>query len=230
MQGVVMRKKMTLKRYICHNCGYIGFPLSKSTNCPKCGAPYMVPGETVKRKKPMEEQEIDPIRTKKSHKRYWIALWIMSLVIALAVAIYLFVVLKPSQSIFYTKAKMKLPSEKIDLGKKAKKGGEILTFQKWDYEFDGTYSDTRFLRPEPGVYIIWCDSGNIRTFLDVGESDNVLDRINNHERKDCWFQNCQGIIQHSVVYIADQKERRDLVDRIKSAEQMACGEKGFFTQ
>jgi len=111
-----MGEKITQKRYICHNCRYIGgFPISKSRNCPKCGTPYMIPGDTVKGKKLNEEQEIDPlIVTRKSHKHYWIALWIMSIVIALAIAFYLFVVLKPSQNILFTKAKMKLPSEKID--------------------------------------------------------------------------------------------------------------------
>lgn len=185
----------------------------------------MIPGDTVKGKKLIEKEGIDPIITKKSYKHYWIILWIMSIVIALAIAFYFFVVLKPSQNIFFAKAKMKLPSEKIDLERKLKKGEQILTFQKWDYEFDGAYFDTRFLRPEAGVYVIWCDLGNPWTILDVGQSGNVLDRINNHERKDCWFQNCQGIIKYSVAYIADQEERRDLVNRIKSREQMACGER-----
>jgi len=75
----------------------------------------MIPGDTVKGKKLIGEQGIDPnIVTKKNYKHYWIALWIMSIVIALAIAFYLFVVLKPSQNIFFSKAKIKLPSEKID--------------------------------------------------------------------------------------------------------------------
>lgn len=112
-----MGKKITRQRYICHNCRYVGgFPLSKYRNCPKCGAPYMIPGDTVKGKKLIEEQEIDPfIVTKKSYKHYWIALWIMSVVLALAIAFYFFMVLKPSQNITFTKAIMKLPSKKIDV-------------------------------------------------------------------------------------------------------------------
>ena len=111
-----MGKKITQKRYICHNCRYIGsFPLSKSRNCPKCGTPYMIPGDTIKRKKLNEEQEMDPFIVKrKSHKHYWIALWIMSIVITLALAFYFFVVLKPAQDTSIIKAKMKLPSEKTD--------------------------------------------------------------------------------------------------------------------
>ena len=115
-----MGKKITLKRYICHKCGYVGnFPSSESRDCPKCGAPYMIPGDTVKGKKLIEEQEIGPGEPKKrSYKHYWIALWIMSIVIALALAFYFFTGLRPSQNVFFTKAKMKLPSEKIDLEKK----------------------------------------------------------------------------------------------------------------
>ena len=61
-----MGKKITQKRFICHNCKYIGsFPLSKSRNCPKCGTPYMIPGDTVKGKKLNEEQEMDPFIVKR---------------------------------------------------------------------------------------------------------------------------------------------------------------------
>ena len=115
-----MGKKITLKRYICHNCKYIGsFPSSESRNCPKCGASYMIPGDAVKGKKLIDGEEIDSEKVRKrSRKHYWIALWIMSIVIAFAIAFYLFVVLKPPQNVVYTKAKMKLPSEKTDLEKK----------------------------------------------------------------------------------------------------------------
>lgn len=111
-----MGKKITLKRYICHNCRYVGsFPPSESRDCPKCGAPYMIPGDTVKGKKLIEGQEIYPDKVRKrSYKHYWIALWIMSIAIALALAFYFFAELKPSQNVTFTKAKMKLPSEKLD--------------------------------------------------------------------------------------------------------------------
>lgn len=112
-----MGKKNTQKRYICHDCRYIGsFPISKYRDCPKCGASYMIPGDLVKRKKLKEEPEIDPFAVaRRSHKPYWIALWIMSIVLALEIAFYLFVVHKPSQNISYTKVKMRLSSEGIDL-------------------------------------------------------------------------------------------------------------------
>ncbi len=111
-----MGKKITLKRYICHKCGYVGsFSSSESRDCPKCGAPYMIPGDTVKGKKLIEGQERDPDKLKKrSYKHYWIALWILSVAIALAIAFYFFAGLKPSQNVFFTKAKMKLPSERLD--------------------------------------------------------------------------------------------------------------------
>jgi hypothetical protein len=79
----------------------------------------MIPGDTVKGKKLIEGQEIDSRKVKKrSYKHYWIALWIMSIIIVLAIAFYFFVGLKPSQNVTFTKAKMKLPSEKIDQEKK----------------------------------------------------------------------------------------------------------------
>lgn len=100
-----------------------------------------------------------------------------------------------------------------------------MNFTRWDYEFDGSYSDAGMLEPKAGVYVIWCDTGNSWDVLDVGESEDVVDRINNHDRRDCWFINCNGTIRYSATYISDPEERRDLENRIRSHEKVICGEK-----
>jgi hypothetical protein len=75
----------------------------------------MIPGDTVKGKKPDEEQRLDPsIVPRQSQKHYWIALWIMSIVLTVAISFYFFVGFKPSQNVSVTKAIMKLPSDKIE--------------------------------------------------------------------------------------------------------------------
>ena len=76
----------------------------------------MIPGDTIKRKILKDDQEIDPFSVaRRSHKHYWIALWIMSIVLALAIAFYLFVALRPSQNISFAKAKMRLPTKTIEV-------------------------------------------------------------------------------------------------------------------
>jgi len=99
-----------------------------------------------------------------------------------------------------------------------------MSFQRWDYEFDGTYINPNSLKEEAGVYVIWCNTGNTWKILDVGESDNVVSRILHHDRADCWEQNCDGTIHYSATYISNQQERRDLENRIRSREQVICGE------
>jgi hypothetical protein len=79
----------------------------------------MIPGDTIKRKKMKkdkdQDQQIDPFSVaRRNHKHYWIALWIMSIVLALAIAFYLFEVLRPSQQISFAKVKMRLPSKTTD--------------------------------------------------------------------------------------------------------------------
>lgn len=98
-------------------------------------------------------------------------------------------------------------------------------FDRWDYHFDGAYTDPKRLREAAGVYVIWCKADNQWIILDVGESDNVRERLNNHERFDCWEDNCSGTIYYSATYISDQQERLDLEQRIRNEEDVACGER-----
>ncbi len=100
-----------------------------------------------------------------------------------------------------------------------------MSYTKWGYEFDGPYSDGGILKEEAGVYVIWCDTGSSWDVLDVGESEDVVDRINNHDRRDCWFLNCNGAVLYSAAYISDPEKRRNLENRIRSLEKVACGER-----
>jgi len=99
-----------------------------------------------------------------------------------------------------------------------------MAFTKWGHEFDGAFSDPSSLKPLAGVYVIWCSPGNYWNVLDVGESEDVVERIKNHDRADCWHRNCSGTIYYSATYISDQKDRLDLEYRIRSQEQVVCGE------
>ena len=98
---------------------------------------------------------------------------------------------------------------------------------RWGYEFDGPYFDPNDLSDDPGVYIIECVHENGRTILDVGESDNVKDRVLNHDRKDCWRGNCQGKNFYSAAYMlfTPEEERRELESRIRNSENVICGER-----
>jgi len=97
-------------------------------------------------------------------------------------------------------------------------------FTRWGYYFEGPYHNPDSLDEKAGVYVIFCESesGNI---LDVGESDNVKYRVNNHDRSDCWSRHCSYSIGYSATYIINENERRELESKIRQVENVACGER-----
>ncbi len=59
------------------------------------------------------------------------------------------------------------------------------------YSFKGSYSIQNLSGKIPGIYIITNSEHKISTdnIVDVGETENLEERIENHERKDCWKNN-----------------------------------------
>jgi hypothetical protein len=184
-----MGKKMIQKRYICHQCGYVGsFPISKSRNCPKCEASYMIPGDMIRRKIQIEEQEMDPfVVAKRSHKHYWVALWIMSIVLALAIAFYFFVALKPSQNISYAKAKLKLPIERIDLVDPLASSiraflldhPEYGTLERTDELPDWAFGKRKTVTTSTGKYVFYFEGSKVVSvdrYLMDGEKANMFEK------------------------------------------------------
>ena len=101
-----------------------------------------------------------------------------------------------------------------------------MTFERWGYKFDGPYDSPDSLQPIAGVYAIWCGD-ELDELLDVGESDNVRDRVSDHERADCWEQNCTGTIYYSATYMpfSDEDERRRVEQEIRRLTNAPCGER-----
>lgn len=101
-----------------------------------------------------------------------------------------------------------------------------MTFEKWGYKFDGPYDSPDSLLPIAGVYAIWCGA-ELDKLLDVGESDDVKDRVSNHERADCWPEHCTGTISYSAHYmpLQDEEERRKVELQIRILGTPPCGER-----
>ena len=102
-----------------------------------------------------------------------------------------------------------------------------MSFIRWDYEFDGTYTSPDRLQSELGVYVIWCRDGDSWAVLDVGESDNVRARVSDHDRADCWAKHCTGTIYYSAHYmpLSDEDERRRVEQEIRDSVNPPCGER-----
>jgi hypothetical protein len=102
-----------------------------------------------------------------------------------------------------------------------------LSFSRWGYDFDGAYADPQDLKPQAGVYIVWCDSGEAWEALDLGESEDVRSRLVNHERGNCWRENCKGTLRYAAAYTPGVSEegRRRIEEYLRQIEKPLCGPK-----
>lgn len=95
------------------------------------------------------------------------------------------------------------------------------------HEFEGWYSSVDKLKEKEGVYVVVCvEKGKFR-IVDVGQSDKVRNRIETHDRKDCWEQNCKSEnTRFGVLYTSGltDDERREIEGKIRANRpNMPCG-------
>ncbi len=95
------------------------------------------------------------------------------------------------------------------------------------YKFDGPYADTDNLENKSGVYAILCSDNGKYNVIDIGESFEVRNRIENHDRKDCWCRNCSGIIEVAVLYTPNQQQsgRMQIEQELRKKFKPLCGER-----
>jgi hypothetical protein len=99
-----------------------------------------------------------------------------------------------------------------------------MSFEGWGYQFEGAYTNPGEVPGQAGVYTVWCWENNKWKLLDVGQSENMRQRLINHDRVDCWEQNCGGSIYFFVVAISSEEERRALEQTIRQQGKPPCGE------
>jgi len=93
------------------------------------------------------------------------------------------------------------------------------------YNFEGPYDDTDDLQDRSGVYVIVCEENSENIPIDVGESSKVKSRIESHDRKECWIQNCEGDLVVYVYYTPNQtkKSRMEIEQDIREKYNFPCG-------
>lgn len=89
------------------------------------------------------------------------------------------------------------------------------------YTFEGPYYSTASLENRSGVYAILC--GNGLPPVDVGESETVRDRVENHDRKGCWNRNCSGTIKYAAHYVRGEQQRKKIEQDIRKRYNVPCG-------
>ena len=95
------------------------------------------------------------------------------------------------------------------------------------YLFEGPYASTDKLEDKSGVYAIHCYRENKYYLIDIGESAKVKERVDNHEREDCWKKNYSGTLTVSVLYTPNlqQAGRMEIEQEIRKQYNPPCGEK-----
>jgi hypothetical protein len=95
------------------------------------------------------------------------------------------------------------------------------------YSFEGYYTLVDNLKENQGIYSILDNTDGKYYVKDVGESNNIKERIKTHDRKDCWTKNCKGIICIAVMYTPDktQEQRCAIESDIRGLYKPVCGVK-----
>lgn len=93
-----------------------------------------------------------------------------------------------------------------------------------NYHAEGPFGNDNNLQPRSGVYVILGRRSTSATWnvVDVGESQNIRDRVSNHDRAPCWRG--QGHAELSVAAIYADETNRMLIERQLRAEfSPPCG-------
>lgn len=93
------------------------------------------------------------------------------------------------------------------------------------YTFEGPFASTGKLKNCSGVYVILGTKSGKRYVVDVGESKNVKERVENHDRANCWAR--QGYtepLEVAVLYV-DEAKRMRVERELRQQYKPPCGER-----
>ena len=88
------------------------------------------------------------------------------------------------------------------------------------YTFEGKFSSTSSLNDKSGVYVILNSNDKV---IDVGESQGVQTRVENHSRESCWKRETTSI--YYAAYYTNESNREDVADKIRRAHNPPCGDR-----
>ena len=89
------------------------------------------------------------------------------------------------------------------------------------YTFEGPYDLNTNFNQIGAVYFI-SDSKN--STIDVGQTNNLRDRIANHERKNCWLRNTNNVVYIYALVQKNEDLRLSIESKIRNAYNFSCGD------
>jgi hypothetical protein len=97
------------------------------------------------------------------------------------------------------------------------------------YTFEGPYTLPSKLANRSGVYAILTQtSSNNYKVVDVGESADVRDRVENHDRSDCWKRNSSPISPRYAAHYTpgmQQPGRAKIEQKVRDTYNPPCGDR-----
>lgn len=99
-----------------------------------------------------------------------------------------------------------------------------MSIQLGNYHAEGPFGNASGLLGQSGVYVILGRSGQASQWIvvDVGESENVQDRVTNHDREPCWRGQRHAELAVAAIY-ADEKNRMLIERQLRVHYDPPCG-------
>lgn len=95
-----------------------------------------------------------------------------------------------------------------------------------NYDFEGAYTYVSSLDKKSGVYAVLCSLNSKLNVIDIGEAEDVRDRLENHDRKDCWNNKCKNGTLKYAAYYCDEKSRMRIEKELRDyyGNDNLCGD------
>ena len=92
------------------------------------------------------------------------------------------------------------------------------------YHAEGPFGNDNNLQPRSGVYVILGRRNLSGTWnvVDVGESENIRERVANHDRALCWRGQGHGELRVAAIY-ADAHNRMLIERQLRAQFKPPCG-------
>jgi len=93
------------------------------------------------------------------------------------------------------------------------------------HEFSGPHTAIHEIDDQAGIFIMVSKEGDSIFPIDVDQSNAILTSIRNHERKDCWKENCTGNLAVLVYYTPGMASggRQAIEQEIRNENFIPCG-------
>lgn len=95
-----------------------------------------------------------------------------------------------------------------------------------NYSFEGPFTNTASLKNQSGVYAVLGRNGQGENWsvVDIGESAEIRDRVENHDRADCWKRQGKSTLAVAAYY-CDGNSRISIESALRTQYTPPCGDR-----